>query len=134
MYFVVESLYSYIQSDLIESQFAVLIDKLSSETITLDQISELHASFLKAVIKGCFLATDTSTSAVCDAIRKMLGLADQVCGLLQRSLDEKQDLSFEITLVGNVSLLIRSLTRLCISCSRCFQALKRIVRTWKSCW
>ncbi|KAJ3307163.1 Gamma-tubulin complex component 4 [Kappamyces sp. JEL0829] len=88
--FFLNSLWSYIQMDLVDSQFEELVglaDPKNPRKISLDELQETHSRILKTLTAGCFLDHSVASKKISSSIHEVLLLVSRTCNLAEKASD-----------------------------------------------
>ncbi|KAJ2998355.1 hypothetical protein HDV02_004570 [Globomyces sp. JEL0801] len=93
--FFFESLWSYIQMDLIDSQYGELVtltlpNKERDQSVSIEDLSRKHEQVLKTLLSGCFLNDSKSSKLINENIVDIIKLSLKTCQLIEQSQQQGQ--------------------------------------------
>lgn len=97
--FFLNSLWSYIQMDLVDCQMNELVEmaKEGSERCdSLEVLAEKHELALEKLVSGCFLDNSSFCKKISGSIREIFACINKTCSLVERSFDEYQRASITV--------------------------------------
>jgi hypothetical protein len=95
--FFLNSLWSYIQMDLIDSQYQQLVNS-SCETTqgSLTELHSLHQRVLKRILHGCFLDNSPSSKQIMSSIDIIMTVINKTCQEVDFSIESRIELREEV--------------------------------------
>jgi hypothetical protein len=107
--FFLNSLWSYIQMDLIDSQYRELINSCREGVQgSLTELHSLHRRVLKRIMHGCFLDNTPSSQQILSSIDIIMTVINKTCQEVDFSIETRMELREEVLKQLHVVVLLHS--------------------------
>jgi hypothetical protein len=95
--FFLNSLWSYIQMDLIDSEYQQVIEMaVENNQVSLEDLISNHQSTLKRIMNGCFLDDAPSSKQILSSIETIVLVVNQTCQEVHLHLESRLNLREEV--------------------------------------